>query len=78
MAVGFTARLPLVLSLPVHAPLAVQAVALVEDQISVALPPSVIEVGLTASVKVGAAAAGVTVNTAEAFADPPVPVQASV
>jgi hypothetical protein len=38
-AVGVTAWLPLTLSAPLHAPLAVQAVALVETQVSVLLEP---------------------------------------
>ncbi len=75
-AAGFTARLPDVASLPVHAPLAVQAVALVDDQLSVALLPRVIDVGETASVTVGAGAC--TVSTAEALLLPPVPVQVKV
>ncbi len=77
MATGFTAKVPLVASVPLHAPLAVQEVALVDDQVSVALLPSVIEVGLTASVTVGAAGE-LTVSDAVADALPPVPVQVKV
>jgi hypothetical protein len=61
---------------PVQAPLAVHDVAFVEDQVSVALCPSVIEAGLIERVTVGAAA--FTVNAADAFALPPAPLQVSV
>jgi hypothetical protein len=53
----------------------VQDVALVDDQVSVALWPTVIEVGDTASVTVGRGGAAVTVKVAVAFALPPAPVQ---
>jgi hypothetical protein len=53
----------------------VQDVALVDDQVTVALWPTVIEVGATAMVTVGAGA--VTVNTAVACAVPPTPVHVS-
>ena len=75
-AVGLSLWVPLVACVPAQAPLAVQEVALLEDQVSVALCPSVIEVGLTESVMVGVAA--LTVNVAEAFALPPAPEQVSV
>jgi hypothetical protein len=61
---------------PVQAPLAVQAVAFAVDQVSVALCPTVTEVGLTEIVTVGAAA--VTVSVADACALPALPVQVSV
>jgi hypothetical protein len=54
-----------------------QEVAFVEDQVSVALAPSVIGVGETEIRAVGAAGA-LTVTVAEAFALPPDPVQVSV
>jgi hypothetical protein len=66
---------PVAACAPVHALLAVQAVAFVEDQVTVALWPTVMLVGDTLIVTVGAAA--VTVNAAVPFADPPAPVQAS-
>lgn len=74
-ALGVTVALPPVACAPLHPPLAVQAFAFVEDQVSVALCPTVIEVGLTESVTVGAAT---TVRTAVALALPPAPVQASM
>jgi hypothetical protein len=67
---------PLVPSVPVHAPEAVQEVALVEDQLNVELPPLATLVGLADSDTVGAGADTVTVADCEA--DPPDPVQASV
>ena len=66
---------PAVASEPLQPPEAVQAVALVDDQVSVALWPTVMEVGTTAMVTVGVAA--VTASTAVAFALPPAPVQVS-
>jgi hypothetical protein len=45
--------------LPVHEPLAVQDVAFVEDQVSVELPPEVIDVGEAEIVTVGAGVVGV-------------------
>jgi hypothetical protein len=55
--VGLTLFVPLVVSVPVHPPLAVQDVALVLDQVNVELAPDAIVVGLAESVAVGAAAA---------------------
>jgi hypothetical protein len=75
--VSDTDSLPLVLWVPLHAPLAVQDVALVELQVSVALPPSLIVVGETEIVTVAAAGA-FTVTVADALALPPLPVQVSV
>jgi hypothetical protein len=77
-ALGVTTMVPLVACVPVHAPLAVQEVALVEDQVSVALCPTMIEVGLTVRVTVGAGVAAVTVKAADALALPPAPVQVRV
>ncbi len=51
-----TLLLPLSASLPLQLPVAVQAVALVEDQVSVADCPSVMDVGFTE--KVGGPGAG--------------------
>lgn len=67
---------PLVALLPDQDPDAVQAVALVDDQFSVALLPLVIALGPTLRLKVGAAALIVTVALCEAL--PPVPVQVSM
>ena len=73
---GATLEVPLVACVPLQAPLAVQEVAFVEDHVSVALSPTVIEVGLIARVTVGTAA--FTVNSADACALPPAPLQVSV
>jgi hypothetical protein len=51
---GVTDCVPLVASVPVHPPLAVQLLALVVDQVKVALWPSVMVVGATENVTVGA------------------------
>ena len=75
LELGVTLKVPLVASVPLHAPLAVQEVALVDDQVSVALWPTVIEVGDTAIVTVGTGGGAVTVKEAVAFALPPAPVQ---
>jgi hypothetical protein len=73
--VGETVEVPLVASLPLQAPLAVHEVALVDDQVRLALEPTVIDVGDTAIVTVGAGF--VTVSVAVASAEPPLPVQVS-
>ncbi len=67
---------PLVASVPVQPPDAVQEVALVELHASVALLPDTTLVGLAVSVTVGAGV--VTVTLADCEALPPVPVQDSV
>jgi hypothetical protein len=72
-----TLKVPLVASAPLHVPLAVQDVASVDDQVTVALWPTVIEVGDTAIVTVGRGGGAVTVKVAVAFALPPAPVQVS-
>jgi hypothetical protein len=77
VAVGVMDLVPLVPCDPLHAPLAVHAVAFVEDQVSVALAPSVIVPGDTEISAVGAAGA-FTVSVADWFALPPAPVQVSV
>jgi hypothetical protein len=61
---------------PLHAPEAVQAVALAEDQLRVELAPLDTPLGLALIVTVGAAADIVTV--ADCDADPPAPVQVIV
>jgi hypothetical protein len=67
--------LPLIGSLPDHAPEAVQAVAWVVDQVRLELPPLVTELGLAPSVTVGAGAGELTVTVADCVAVPPAPVQ---
>jgi hypothetical protein len=64
---------PLVARLPDQPPEALQLVALVEDQLSVELPPLAIVLGLALSVTVGVGE--VTVTVADWPALPPVPVQ---
>ncbi|HZF16518.1 MAG TPA: hypothetical protein VE046_11290 [Steroidobacteraceae bacterium] len=58
--------------LPDQAPLAVHAVALVDDQVSVELPPLTTLVGLAVSVTAGAGGA-VTATVTDASSDPPAP-----
>lgn len=70
--------LPLVALLPLHAPLAVQLVASVLDQVRVEELPLVTDVGFALKDTVGAGAAGVTVTDAERLMLPPLPVQVSV
>jgi hypothetical protein len=61
---------------PDHEPLAVQAVALVVDQASVALEPLVMELGLALKLMVGAGV--LTETVADCIALPPGPSQFSV
>jgi hypothetical protein len=68
---------PEVASAPDHAPLAVQLVALVDDQVRVLEPPLVTLVGLALIVTVGAGGA-VTVTVADCVAVPPAPEQLRV
>src|ERR1700733_10598049 len=68
---------PLVLSLPVQPPEAVQAVAPVELQARVELPPEETELGEAEMDTVGVGGR-VTVTEAEEAADPPAPVQVRV
>jgi len=51
-------QLPLVASLPVHPPEALQLVALLEDQLSVAVDPLLTVVGVADKATVGAGATG--------------------
>jgi hypothetical protein len=67
---------PLVASLPLHPPEAVQDVALVDDQDSVELPPLAMVLGLALKLTVGAGE--VTVTLADCAALPPAPVQVRV
>jgi hypothetical protein len=69
---------PLTAFVPDHAPAALQAVALVEDHVSVELRPEVTELGLALIVTVGAGAAEgvpVTVTVVEWLAEPIGPAQ---
>jgi hypothetical protein len=67
--------LPLVALLPVHPPEAVQAVALLEDQVNIEVPPLDTLVGLALSVTLGGVA---TATVADWDPEPPVPVQVRV
>ncbi len=69
---------PLVASLPDQPPEAVQAVALVVDQVRLELPPLTTVLGFAVSDTVGAGAAEVTETTADWLALPPAPVQVRV
>jgi hypothetical protein len=70
--------LPTVGCAPLQAPLAVQLVALVDDQVSVDAPPLATVVGDAPIVTVGAGVTAVTVTVADWLPLPPVPVQVSV
>ena len=71
--------MPLVALVPVQLPVAVQLVALVEDQVRVDELPVVIEVGDAEIVTVGAGVGVVpTATLALALAVPPAPVHAMV
>jgi hypothetical protein len=67
---------PAVASVPDQPPEAVQAVALVDDQVRVELPPLATLAGLALIETLGAGAETVTVT--DCAAEPPVPVQVSV
>ena len=67
---------PEVFCAPVHAPVAVQLVALVDDQVSVLAFPDTTVVGLAARVTVGGGL--VTVTVVDCVAVPPEPVQLNV
>ena len=65
---------PLVALLPLQAPLALQLVALVEDQVRVEPEPLFTEVGLAEMLTVGAGGGGAfTVTVADWLAEPPDP-----
>jgi hypothetical protein len=67
---GVTLCVPDVDSVPLHAPLAVHAVALVLDQVSVAADPAAMLVGLTVILTAGAGVAPAeTLNTMDAVAE---------
>ncbi len=67
---------PFVACAPLHAPEAVQEVALVDDQDSVALAPLAMVLGLALKLTVGAGE--VTVTVADCAALPPAPEQVKV
>jgi hypothetical protein len=67
---------PLRVFAPDQAPEALQAVALLVDQLKVALPPLVSELGVAVKLTVGEGA--LTETVADCAADPPGPVQVSV
>jgi hypothetical protein len=75
--VGETLCVPLVASVPVQPPLAMQEVAFVLDHINIKLLPEAMFVGLAVSVAVGTAAVTVTVAL-EGVLVPPTPVQVNV
>lgn len=76
---GVTDCVPLVGCAPDQAPPAVQDVAFVEDQLSVALIPALMLVGVTPRLAVGGGGALVTLSVVEAAADvPPGPMQTRV
>ena len=62
--VGDTARVPLVAFIPVQPPPAVQKAALVEDQVTVAILPELMLVGLAENATVGGAGKGKPHSTA--------------
>jgi hypothetical protein len=68
---------PLVASAPDQPPEAVQAVALLEDQVNVDVPPLATLVGLALIETVGAAGAE-TLTVADCDAEPPAPVHVRV
>jgi hypothetical protein len=74
---GVILKVPLVASLPLHAPLAVHDVAFVEDQFKVALPPEAMLDGFAESLTVGAAVSAIA-NATVLLTEPPPPVQDSV
>jgi hypothetical protein len=65
--VGLTLFVPLVASVPVQPPLAVQEVAFVLDHVNIELAPDAMVVGLADRVRVGAGAGAVTVTAAVAL-----------
>jgi hypothetical protein len=67
---------PLVASLPLQPPEAVQDVAFLDDQDSIELPPLAMVLGLALTLTVGAGE--LTVTVADCAALPPAPVQVSV
>ena len=62
---------------PLQPPEAVQPVALLDDQFSVAAAPLATLLGVAVRVTVGAGVGGVTVTMADALALPPAPLQLS-
>jgi hypothetical protein len=74
---GDTATEPLVARVPVQPPEALQAVAFLDDQLRVELPPELIVTGVAVNVTIGIPDAW-TVSTADDEADPPAPLQVRV
>ena len=72
--------MPDVARAPIHAPLAVQAFAWVDDHVSTELWPAVTEAGARAIAMVGTAAGGaaMTVSVADFAVEPPAPSQVTV
>ena len=64
MLAGDAAKVPLVAFVPLHPPVAVHEVALVEDQVTVEILPDVMLVGLAEIVTVGSPGVGVGVGVA--------------
>ena len=71
-AIELTSWLPLVAVLEVQPPVAAHEVAVVDDHVRLEEPPLAMLVGLALTVTVGG---GMTVTVADAFADPPTPLQ---
>ena len=70
---------PLVATLPDQPPDAVQELALLDDQVNIALPPFETVLGPAVNLTVGAGAGGVVTETVTDWAaEPPAPVQLNV
>jgi hypothetical protein len=69
---------PAVVLAPLHAPLAVQLVALVDDHVNVLVPPPATLVGLAVSKTVTGGNDPATVTAADWVIEPPTPTQLSV
>ena len=74
VALGETIWFPESAFAPLHPPLAVHDVALVEAQVSVEVPTVVMVVGSAVNSNVGASGTAVTVTVTLSFAVPPAPV----
>lgn len=70
--------IPVIALLPLHAPDAVQEVALLELQLRVVDPPGDTDAGFALIVTVGCGAEAITLTVAVAFAVPPEPMQVIV
>ena len=69
---------PLVATLPDQPPDAVQELALLADQVNIALPPFETVLGPAVSLTMGTGGGGVTETVADCAAEPPDPVQLNV